>query len=72
MHPSTRDRRPYLGALVLLSLTVGGATRFGIAAASSHGTTYWALILAGPSEPNERRVNVLSIFPFVMLMRIAP
>ncbi len=48
------------------------ATRIGIASASSHGTQYWALILAAPSEPNQRRVNVLSIFPFVMMMRITP
>ena len=54
------------------NLLLRSATRIGVASASSHGTTYWALILAAPSEPNQRRVNVLSIFPFVMLMRISP
>jgi uncharacterized protein YkwD len=54
------------------NLLLPSATRIGIASASSHGTQYWALILASPSEPNQRRVDVLSIFPFVMLMRISP
>src|SRR6266536_1119322 len=54
------------------NLLLHSATRIGIASASSHGTSYWALILAAPSEPNQPRVNVLSIFPFVMLMRISP
>jgi Cysteine-rich secretory protein family len=50
------------------------ATRIGLASASAYGTTYWALILA--AEPNRRRpnqstaaVNVLSVFPFVVLIR---
>jgi hypothetical protein len=46
------------------------ATRIGLASASAHGTTYWALILAAPPEPKQRSVDVLSIFPFVMLMRV--
>jgi uncharacterized protein YkwD len=54
------------------NLLLPSATRIGIASASGHGTTYWALILAAPSEPNQRRVEVLSIFPFVMMMRISP
>ena len=55
------------------NLLLPSATRIGIASASSKGTTYWSLILAAaPSESNHRRVDVLSIFPFVMLMRIAP
>src|SRR5436305_7046309 len=56
------------------NLLLHSATRIGIASASSHGTSYWALILAAPSEPNPNsgRIEVLSIFPFVMLMRIAP
>jgi uncharacterized protein YkwD len=53
------------------NLLLRSATRIGIASASSRGTTYWALILAAPSEPKNRRgVEMLSIFPFVMLMRI--
>jgi hypothetical protein len=31
-------------------------TRIGLASASSHGTTYWALILAAPAEPKQRSV----------------
>ena len=45
-------------------------TRIGIASASRHGSTYWALILAGPPEPKQSNIKVLSAFPFVMLMRI--
>jgi Cysteine-rich secretory protein family len=45
-------------------------TRIGLASASRHGSTYWALILAGPPEPKQKNVKVLSVFPFVMLMRI--
>jgi hypothetical protein len=45
-------------------------TRIGLASASRHGTTYWALILAGPPEPKQSNVRVLSIFPFMMLMKI--
>jgi uncharacterized protein YkwD len=45
-------------------------TRIGLASASRHGTTYWALILAATPEPKQSNVKVLSIFPFVMLMRI--
>src|SRR6266540_1860434 len=33
------------------NLLLHSATRIGIASASSHGTSYWALILAAPSEP---------------------
>jgi hypothetical protein len=33
-------------------------TRIGVASASSHGTTYWALILAAPAaEPKQRSTN---------------
>ena len=45
-------------------------TRIGLASASRHGATYWALILAATPEPKQSNVKVLSIFPFVMLMRI--
>jgi len=44
-------------------------TRIGVASASSHGTTYWALILAAPPDPKRRSAQVLSIFPFVVLIR---
>jgi uncharacterized protein YkwD len=44
-------------------------TRIGLASASRHGTTYWALILAAPPEPKHRSVDVISIFPLVVLMR---
>jgi uncharacterized protein YkwD len=52
------------------NLLLRNATRIGLASASAHGTTYWALILAAPPEPKQRSVDVLSIFPFVMLMRV--
>jgi uncharacterized protein YkwD len=52
------------------NLLKGNVTRFGVASASHHGTTYWALILASPSDPKQSNVKVLSIFPFVMLMRV--
>jgi len=45
-------------------------TRIGLASASRHGSTYWALILAGPPEPKQSNIKVLSAFPFVMLMKI--
>ena len=45
-------------------------TRIGVASASRHGTTYWASILAATPERKQSNVKVLSIFPFVMLMRI--
>jgi hypothetical protein len=32
-------------------------TRIGLASASSHGTTYWALILAAPAETKPRSTN---------------
>jgi len=51
------------------NLLLRNATRIGLASASDHGTTYWALILAAPAEPKQRSVDVLSIFPFVILMR---
>ena len=51
------------------NLLLRNATRIGLASASGHGTTYWALILAAPAEPKQRSVDVLSIFPFVILMR---
>jgi uncharacterized protein YkwD len=51
------------------NLLLRNATRIGLASAFGHGTTYWALILAAPAEPKQRSVDVLSIFPFVILMR---
>jgi uncharacterized protein YkwD len=45
-------------------------TRIGLASASRNGSTYWTLILAGPPEPQQSNVKVLSLFPFVMLMRV--
>jgi uncharacterized protein YkwD len=54
------------------NLLLRSATRIGVASASHHGTKYWALILAGPKEPDAPRAKVLSIFPFVMLMRVTP
>jgi uncharacterized protein YkwD len=55
------------------NLLLRSATRIGVASASSHGMTYWALILAAPSEPSaSSRVDVLSVFPFIMLMRVNP
>jgi Cysteine-rich secretory protein family len=52
------------------NLLKSNVTRFGVAAESRNGTTYWALILAAPPEPKQSNVKVLSIFPFVMLMRV--
>ena len=49
------------------NLLLRNATRIGLASASSHGTTYWALILAAPGEAKDRTVDVLSVFPFVIL-----
>ena len=37
------------------NLLLGSARRIGIASASGHGRTYWALILAAPSEPKRRK-----------------
>jgi uncharacterized protein YkwD len=51
------------------NLLKANVTRIGLASASSQGTTYWALILAAPPEPKQRNVKVLSIFPFLMLIR---
>jgi hypothetical protein len=45
-------------------------TRIGLASASRDGTTYWTLIMAAPTEPKQSNVHVLSVFPFLMLMRI--
>jgi hypothetical protein len=45
-------------------------TRIGLASASRHGTTYWALILAAPPEPKQSSVRVLSIFPPIILMTV--
>jgi hypothetical protein len=36
------------------NLLKSNVTRIGLASASSHGTTYWALILAAPTEPKQR------------------
>jgi uncharacterized protein YkwD len=52
------------------NLLKANLTRIGVASASRHGTTYWALILAAPPQAKQSNVKVLSIFPFVMLMRI--
>src|SRR5260370_14829593 len=51
------------------NLLKSNVTRIALASASRQGTTYWALILAAPPEPKQRNVKVLSIFPFVMLIR---
>jgi uncharacterized protein YkwD len=64
------------------NLLLRDATRIGLASASGHGTTYWALILAAPAGrpaslsnraapavPKRPSVEVLSVFPFVILMR---
>jgi uncharacterized protein YkwD len=64
------------------NLLLRNATRIGLASASAHGTTYWALILAAPAGrpasfsnraapavPKRPSVEVLSVFPFVILMR---
>jgi hypothetical protein len=37
------------------NLLMSGARRIGIASASGHGRTYWALILAAPSEPKRHK-----------------
>jgi hypothetical protein len=42
------------------NLLLGSARRIGIASASGHGRTYWALILAAPSEPKRRRGFMLA------------
>jgi Cysteine-rich secretory protein family len=36
------------------NLLMGSARRIGIASASGHGRTYWALILAAPTEPKRK------------------
>jgi uncharacterized protein YkwD len=55
------------------NLLRANVTRIGVASASRHGRTYWALILAAPppkAKAKQSNTKVLSIFPFVMLMRI--
>ena len=42
------------------NLLMGSARRIGIASASDHGRTYWALILAAPSEPKRHKGFVLA------------
>src|ERR1700688_265105 len=42
------------------NLLMGSARRIGIASASGHGRTYWALILAAPSEPKRRKDFVIA------------
>jgi uncharacterized protein YkwD len=42
------------------------ATKFGIASASGHGSTYWALILAAPAEPKPRSANLRAVFPLTI------
>jgi hypothetical protein len=37
------------------NLLMSGARRIGIASASGHGRTYWALILAAPHEPKRHK-----------------
>ncbi len=55
------------------NLLRANVTRIGVASASRHGRTYWALILAAPPpKAKQSNTKVLSIFPFVMLMRIGP
>jgi hypothetical protein len=41
------------------NLLMSGARRIGIASASGNGRTYWALILAAPSEPKRHKGLVL-------------
>jgi hypothetical protein len=41
------------------NLLMSGARRIGIASASGHGRTYWALILAAPNEPKRHKGLVL-------------
>jgi hypothetical protein len=43
------------------NLLLGSARRIGIASASGHGRTYWALILAAPSEPKRRKDFVIAV-----------
>jgi hypothetical protein len=42
------------------NLLLGSARRIGIASASGHGRTYWALILAAPNEPKRHKGFVLA------------
>jgi len=42
------------------NLLLGSARRIGLASASGHGRTYWALILAAPSEPKRHKGFVLA------------
>src|ERR1700674_3247487 len=42
------------------NLLLGSARRIGIASASGHGRTYWALILAAPTEPKRHKGFVLA------------
>ena len=42
------------------NLLLGSARRIGIASASGHGRTYWALILAAPSEPKRHKGFMLA------------
>lgn len=42
------------------NLLLGSARRIGIASASGHGRSYWALILAAPSEPKRHKGFVLA------------
>ena len=43
------------------NLLLGSARRIGIASASGHGRTYWALILAAPSEPKRHKDFVIAV-----------
>jgi hypothetical protein len=42
------------------NLLMGGARRIGLASASGHGRTYWALILAAPNEPKRHKGFMLA------------
>jgi Cysteine-rich secretory protein family len=42
------------------NLLMSGARRIGIASASGHGRTYWALILAAPHEPKRHKGFMLA------------
>ncbi len=42
------------------NLLMSGARRIGIASASGHGRTYWALILAAPNEPKRHKGLLLA------------
>jgi uncharacterized protein YkwD len=62
------------------NLLMRNATKFGVASASGHGKTYWALIMAAPAEAKQRSaaaaepkqggVNLRSFFTLPIWIRI--